>query len=222
MIGPTRGELTSQPHAAIVPSRRPQPSGELDRARALARDEIAIGAAVGSPWVQACALHALALVEDDLEPLRSAELLTRGTPLRLERARVLVELGAGLSRRGKRSEAMPLLREGLDLADRCGAGPIAAHAREQLRAAGARPRGARISGRDALTPSELRVCRMASAGMTNREIAQALLVSLRTVETHLTRSYAKLEVVGREQLRGALDEAGGDPVLALSNEHALD
>lgn len=46
------------------------------------------------------------------------------------------------------------------------------------------------------TPSELRVCRMASAGMTNREIAQALFVSLRTVETHLTRSYAKLAVGG--------------------------
>jgi DNA-binding CsgD family transcriptional regulator len=179
-------------------------AGELDRARALAREEVACGAAVGSPWVQAYALHALALVEDELEPLRRAELLTRERPLRLERARVLVELGAGLSRRGKSGEAMPFLREGLDLADRCGAGPIAAHAREQLHAAGARPRRARISGRGALTPSELRVCRMASAGMTNREIAQALFVSLRTVETHLTRSYAKLEVGGREQLREVL------------------
>lgn len=150
-------------------------------------------------------MHALALVEDDLEPLQRAELLTRERPLRLERARVLVELGAGLSRRGKSGGAVPFLREGLDLADRCGAGPIAAHAREQLHAAGARPRRARISGRDALTPSELRVCRMASEGMTNRDIAQALFVSLRTVETHLTRSYVKLEAGGREQLRAALD-----------------
>ena len=79
-------------------------------------------------------MHALALVEDDLEPLQRAELLTRERPLRLERARVLVELGAGLSRRGKSGGAVPFLREGLDLADRCGAGPIAAHAREQLHA----------------------------------------------------------------------------------------
>jgi DNA-binding CsgD family transcriptional regulator len=192
-------------------------AGELDRARALARAEVASAEAVGSAWAQAYALHALGLVEDDLEPLRHAELLTRERPLRLERARVLVELGAGLSRRGKRSEAIPFLSEGLDLADRCGAGPIAAHAREQLRAAGARPRRARISGRDALTPSELRVCRMASAGMSNREIAQALFVSLRTVETHLTRSYAKLEVGGREQLREVLDGVSGDSVFALSD-----
>jgi DNA-binding CsgD family transcriptional regulator len=187
--------------------------------------QLLVRGAVGEA-VAACDAAALDLPEDERElrfelfahePLRRAELLTRERPLRLERARVLVELGAGLSRRGKRSEAMPFLREGLDLADRCGAGPIAAHAREQLRAAGARPRRARVSGRDALTPSELRVCRMASTGMSNREIAQALFVSLRTVETHLTRSYAKLEVGGREQLREVLDGVSGDSVFALSD-----
>lgn len=195
-------------------------AGDLDRALALAREEVARAAAVGSAWAHAYALYALALVEDDLEPLRRAELLTRERPLRLERARVLVELGAGLSRRGKSSEAIPFLREGLDLADRCGAAPIAAHAHEHLRAAGARPRRARISGHEALTPSELRVCRMAGTGMTNHDIAQALFVSLRTVETHLTRSYAKLKVRGREHLREALDEGAENSALASSAQWA--
>jgi DNA-directed RNA polymerase specialized sigma24 family protein len=55
--------------------------------------------------------------------------------------------------------------------------------------------------------------------MSNREIAQALFVSLRTVETHLTRSYAKLEVGGREQLREVLDGVSGDSIFALSDVH---
>ena len=65
---------------------------------------------------------------------------------------------------------------------------------------GARPRRRRLSGADALTPAELRVAELAAAGHSNPEIAQALFVSLRTVETHLTRSYAKLGIAGREQL----------------------
>jgi len=99
---------------------------------------------------------------------------------------------------------MPRLREGLDLADRCDAAPLAIEAREQLRAIGLRPRRTHTTGRDALTPSELRVCRMASEGPSNRGIAQALFVSLRTVETHLTRSYVKLGVRGRDELAQAL------------------
>ena len=181
-------------------------AGERDRARELAREEVSLGERDSSRWVQARALHALALVEDALEPLERAELLTRDWPTRLERARVLVELGAGLRRRHRTGEAIGHLREGLDLADRCGATTIATRARDELRVAGARPRRAQISGRHALTPSEHRVCTMASDGMTNRDIAQALFVSLRTVETHLTHSYMKLAIQRREQLRVALCE----------------
>jgi DNA-binding CsgD family transcriptional regulator len=159
---------------------------------------------VQSRWAQARALHALGVVTGSLEPLERAEVVTRGLPIRLERARALVELGAALRRRGRLREAQPPLREGLDLADRCGAGPLAARAHEELLAVGTRPRRARISGRDALTASELRVCRMAAGGATNREIAQALFVGLRTVETHLTKSYDKLEIDGREGLADAL------------------
>jgi DNA-binding CsgD family transcriptional regulator len=123
---------------------------------------------------------------------------------------VLAELGAALRRRKRTREAAPALQEALDLADRCGAVPIAERAREELRiATGAKPRRARRSGPDALTPSELRVCQLAARGHTNRDIAQTLFVSLRTVETHLTHAYQKLDIGSRQQLAAALGESAG-------------
>ena len=62
------------------------------------------------------------------------------------------------------------------------------------------------TGVEALTSSELRVARLAAEGQTNREIAQALYVTLKTVEGHLARGYAKLEIAGRSELPGALGE----------------
>ena len=70
--------------------------------------------------------------------------------------------------------------------------------------AGGRPRRDALRGRDALTPSELRVAEMAAAGQTNRQIAQALFVTQRTVENHLTSSYSKLAINSRPELRAAL------------------
>lgn len=57
---------------------------------------------------------------------------------------------------------------------------------------------------DALTPSERRVATIAAAGRTNREIAQELFVSLKTVEMHLSRTFAKLDVSSRSELPAAL------------------
>jgi DNA-binding CsgD family transcriptional regulator len=81
------------------------------------------------------------------------------------------------------------------------------HARAELRLAGARPRRIAQTGRDALTPAELRVAELAAQGDTNKQIAQALFVTLRTVEMHLSNSYRKLDIETREQLPAAL----GDP-----------
>jgi DNA-binding CsgD family transcriptional regulator len=94
----------------------------------------------------------------------------------------------------------------LDLAAGCGARALAARAREELVSVGARPRRERLSGVEALTASERRVAQMAAAGMTNREIAQALFVTIKTVTLHLTRVYEKLDVAGRAQLSRALGE----------------
>jgi DNA-binding CsgD family transcriptional regulator len=92
----------------------------------------------------------------------------------------------------------------MELAHVCGALPLVERAREELVAAGARPRRIMRTGVDALTASERRVALMAAAGMTNREIAQALFVTLRTVEVHLTHAYQKLDIASREHLARAL------------------
>jgi DNA-binding NarL/FixJ family response regulator len=88
---------------------------------------------------------------------------------------------------------------------------LAARAREELTVAGARPRRDALRGRDALTSSELRVARMAAGGATNRQIAEALFITLRTVETHLTSSYAKLGIASRRELATALDAHALEP-----------
>ena len=59
---------------------------------------------------------------------------------------------------------------------------------------------------DPLTASERRVARMAAEGMSNKQIAQALFVTVKTVETHLHRSYQKLDVSSRAQLARALEQ----------------
>jgi DNA-binding CsgD family transcriptional regulator len=73
-------------------------------------------------------------------------------------------------------------------------------------AAGARPRRPDMSGRAALTPRELRLARMAADGLGNREIAEALFITRKTVETHLARAYRKLGIASREELAAALGE----------------
>jgi DNA-binding CsgD family transcriptional regulator len=109
-----------------------------------------------------------------------------------------------LRRAGNRRDAREPLREALELADRCGALRTATRAREELLATGARPRRIARSGADSLTPSERRVTRLATEGLSNREIAQALFVTVRTVEGHLTQAYMKLDIASRDQLADAL------------------
>jgi DNA-binding CsgD family transcriptional regulator len=82
----------------------------------------------------------------------------------------------------------------------------AARARDELRAAGARPRRPWRTGVEALTPSELRVARLAAEGRSNREIACELYVTLKAIEGHLARAYAKLGIDGRSELARALGE----------------
>ena len=153
------------------------------------------------------ALHAAGVAaagDGDRAMLTEAVAVLDASGARLEHARALTELGALLRRRGERSAARERLGQALDLAHRCGGLAIAERARQELRIAGARPRRDALRGRDALTPSELRVARMAADGMTNRSIAQALFVTLRTVELHLTSSYAKLGISSRTELAEAL------------------
>jgi DNA-binding CsgD family transcriptional regulator len=92
----------------------------------------------------------------------------------------------------------------MDLAHRCGATALVETAAAELRLGGARPRRIDVTGRGSLTPSERRVTDLATEGMSNKEIAQALFVTLRTVEMHLSNAYRKLDISSREQLSAAL------------------
>jgi DNA-binding CsgD family transcriptional regulator len=135
----------------------------------------------------------------------AAEVLA-GAPAPVEHARALMDLGAALRRANRRADAREPLRRALDVADACGAAPVAAEARQELRAAGGRPRRPRISGAAALTASERRIAGLAADGMSNPEIAQALFITRKTVETHLANAYGKLGINSRTQLAQALDD----------------
>ena len=139
-----------------------------------------------------------------LELLREAVAVLEGSPARLERAHALAALGSALRRAGRRAEARGPLRSALALATSAGAEALANRAHDELVAAGARPRRDPIHSRTTITASELRVARMAADGMTNREIAQALFLSAKTVENHLRSVYRKLAIRSRSQLARAL------------------
>jgi DNA-binding CsgD family transcriptional regulator len=205
-------------HTPAIPSRAPQALahlqlGDRDSARVRAAEELEQARDWGTPSALGYALRTAGLVaggDDGIDLLREAAAAVENSPARLEHARSLTELGAALRRAGHRRDARGPLREGLDVADRCGALRLAGRAREELLATGARPRRAALRGRDALTPSERRVAQLAADGLGNREIAQALFVTLRTVEGHLTQSYMKLGIGSREELAGALAASGAD------------
>jgi len=142
--------------------------------------------------------------EAGVELLRDACSRLAEVPAPLEEARARVELGAALRRANRRAEAREPLRAGMDGAQRCGAIALASRAHDELRATGSRPRRLTLSGVDALTPSELRVAKMAADGMRNREIAQALFVTAKTVDVHLMHAYRKLDINRRADLAHAL------------------
>ena len=182
-------------------------AGAVERARELVAGALVEARQARSAWLLARTLLAQGIICDEAQPLREAVEITSEQPILLERARSAVELGSHLRRHGARADAAEQLREALDLADRIQAAALAERAETELHLLGARPRRRRLSGADALTPAELRVAELAAAGHSNPEIAQALFVSLRTVETHLTRSYAKLGIGGREQLPALIPSA---------------
>src|SRR5206468_928476 len=113
-------------------------------------------------------------------------------------------LGAMLRRSGRRAEARGPLRQALSLAAECGATAVGEHARQELAASGVRVRRDRLTGAASLTPSERRIAERAAAGASNPEIAQALFVTVKTVEMHLSNAYRKLGIHGRRELADAL------------------
>jgi DNA-binding CsgD family transcriptional regulator len=164
----------------------------------------------GAPYVIGTTLRTRAMLESrkrQIGTLRKSVSVLEGSGPPHELARSLLELGAALRRDGQRGDAREPLGAALELAHRCGAGGLEKRAREELAAAGSRPRTPYQTGATALTASELRTAKLAAEGLSNPEIAQRLFVTRRTVETHLTHVYEKLQIQGRDQLKPALADA---------------
>ena len=186
--------------------------GRHQDAGRLADAELADVREFGAPRALGIALRAAGLArggKGGLALLGESVAVLEGSPALLERAHSLAELGAALRRSGERTAARDPLAGALEIAVRCGARPLAARAGDELKAAGARPRRPWRTGVEALTPSELRVARLAADGQTNREIAVELYVTLKAVEGHLAHVYGKLGIDGRGQLAHALASGKG-------------
>ncbi len=184
-------------------------TGDTARAREMALDDLDRARQWGAASGIGTALRATALAEGGgagVDRLRAAVDVLERSPARLEHARALTELGAALRRGNQRRAARDALREGLEIAERCGAHALVERARTELRAAGGRSSDPWGHGVQRLTASERRVAELAAEGQSNPEIAQALFVTRKTVETHLGSVYRKLDISGRGKLRRALAE----------------
>ncbi|HJZ38154.1 MAG TPA: LuxR C-terminal-related transcriptional regulator, partial [Solirubrobacterales bacterium] len=181
--------------------------GRREEALAVAEENLAAARRWGAPGTVGAALRAVASAspnEEELERLEEATAILDGSTARLEQAKALTALGRALRAARRPSDAREPLQRAVEMAEACAAGRIGEVARAELAASGARPRRTALSGVAALTPSEERVARLAADGMTNREVAQQLFVTPKTVEVHLSNAYRKLEIRSRRQLATAL------------------
>jgi DNA-binding CsgD family transcriptional regulator len=180
--------------------------GRTEEGIELAREEVEIGRRFGAAGITGHALWVLGTLERarGLEHLEEAVALLEGSTARYELAAALLAQGTALRLKRARSEAREPLRRALALADRCGADVLAAQARSELYAAGARPRTTALDGVEALTASERRVAELAAEGRSNKDVAQTLFVTPKTVEVHLSSAYRKLGISSRRELGGVL------------------
>jgi DNA-binding CsgD family transcriptional regulator len=188
--------------------------GRPDQAQALVDEELAIAERFGGPRPIGVARRAAGLLargEAAVELLRSADQVLAGCDARVERARALGDLGAAIRRAGQPSQARKVLREATRLAEDLGAGRIAEQARAELRVAGGRAPSRATSPAERLTAGERRVVELAAAGQTNRQIANALFITVKAVEWHLSNAYRRLDISGRTELSQALAASAQRP-----------
>ena len=162
-----------------------------------------------SDWALGILARGHALLNDGKEAERlyreAIDHLSR-TELRPDLARGRLLYGEWLRRQGRRVDAREQLRAAHDALASIGADAFAERARRELLATGEKARSRRDDTRDELTPQEEQIARLARDRLTNPEIASQLFLSPRTVEWHLRKVYAKLEISSRRDLRSALPE----------------
>jgi DNA-binding NarL/FixJ family response regulator len=177
--------------------------GERREAEAIADRQLELARAFGAPRGLGTALIAAAAVaggERAVGRLEEAVAVLERSPARLVLAQALAEQGALLRTLARRAESREALRRAITLADECGATALAQRARTELTVGGGRPPRLETEGVAALTPAERRVAALAARELPNREIAQQLFVTEKTVEVHLSRTYRKLGIRSRWQL----------------------
>ena len=185
--------------------------GDRDRAHALATADLAAARRYQGPRTLGMALR----VAGTIEPSGAGTAMLEEACAVLVRSEARLEYGKALLALGRRlasdepPRARELLTPALELAEQAGAGALADDVKVALVQAGGRPKRAAARGIDALTASERRVCDMAADGMTNKEIAQALFVTTKTVELHLGNAYKKLGIGSRRQLPDVLPALAG-------------
>lgn len=187
--------------------------GDRERALELAETDLAHARRWGAPAAVARALRAVGLAvggTEGLTLLEEAATLLEESPARLLHAHGLADLGAARRRANQRAAARAPLRKALEIARRCGATALAKHVHDELQATGEKARSYVPIGVEALTPSERRVAELAASGMTNRQIAQTLFLTVKTIETHLSAAYDKLGIRTRRALPGALSGGAAD------------
>jgi DNA-binding CsgD family transcriptional regulator len=183
--------------------------GRTEEAIELVHEELELARQWGAGATVGRVLRVLGTLERErgLEHLSEAVDQLEHSTTRLEYAKALCAYGTTLRLARTPTQAREPLRKALELATVCDATALADRARTELAATGARPRREALSGVDSLTPSEKRVAELASDGMSNREIAQELYVTPKTVEVHLSNTYRKLEIRSRRELPTALAPA---------------
>jgi DNA-binding CsgD family transcriptional regulator len=180
--------------------------GRRDEAIELAREEVELAREWGAPTGLGRSLRVLGelLGKDGMAELEHAAELLEVSSQRIERARALAALGAELRRARRPTDAREPLRRALEICEITGAKALEEHVRSELYATGARPRTTALAGVESLTERELRVATLAADGQTNRDIAQTLYVTPKTVEVHLSNAYRKLNIASRRELPTAL------------------
>jgi len=160
-------------------------------------------------WATACTARGRALLSDgDAAECQYREAIDRfgRTPLRPEHARTQLLYGEWLRREGRRVDAREQLRAAHEAFSAMGAEAFAGRARRELLATGEKVRSRRDDTRDELTHQEEHIARLARDGLTNPEIGAQLFLSPRTVEWHLRKVFAKLEIGSRKELLEALPQ----------------
>ncbi len=176
-------------------------------------DLAAIAAKAGTPSSRGASAHARGLVERDAAALHEAAVAFEQARRPLDRAEALEAAGRQHADDGDHPEAVAAFHEALGVAESLGAAHdvrrIGAVLRELgVRTASKEPRRRATSGWESLTDAELEVARLVGEGLRNAEIAERLFVSRRTVESHVSRLYTKLDAQNRVALARLIVERG--------------